>query len=180
MSNRPKIPAEIRREVLVEAGHRCAIQHCRNTSNLDLHHIVPWAECQEHKVDNLIALCPNCHRLAHDNSIDRKSLLKYKEVCIGLNIPPVHHEDDSLKTFIKFNPNSGLGILDSNNIIGVIDNGVLHYSFIFDEHFSDLSFIVKASGDSHVLFRVVNKTVSSIEIVFEHPCSDLVKLEFSY
>ncbi|MBU4262055.1 MAG: HNH endonuclease [Proteobacteria bacterium] len=76
-SGRPPIPAELRRRVLIEAGHRCAIPVCRETE-IDLHHIIPWEECKEHAFDNLVALCPNCHRRAHKGEIDRKSLRLYK------------------------------------------------------------------------------------------------------
>ena len=75
--DRPRIPAGLRRRVLVEAGHRCAIPTCRHI-DIDIHHIVPWERCKEHKYENLIALCPNCHRRADKNEIDRKSLRLYK------------------------------------------------------------------------------------------------------
>jgi hypothetical protein len=39
---------------------------------------VPWARCREHLFENLIALCPNCHRRADAGEIDRKSLQMYK------------------------------------------------------------------------------------------------------
>jgi len=77
MTERPPIPAELKRKVLVEAGHRCAIPTCRSL-NVDLHHIIPWETCKEHKYENLIAICPNCHRRADKNEIDRKSLRLYK------------------------------------------------------------------------------------------------------
>lgn len=78
MSERPSIPAEIHRRVLVEAGHRCAIPTCRHL-DVDVHHIVPWETCQKHEYENLISLCPNCHRRAHKlNEIDRNSLHHYK------------------------------------------------------------------------------------------------------
>ena len=76
--NRPAIPTEIRRAVLVEAGHRCAIPRCGQTE-LDIHHIIPWETCKAHEYFNLIALCPICHRRAHNGEIDRKSLQQYKE-----------------------------------------------------------------------------------------------------
>lgn len=76
-SPRSPIPANIRRRVLVEAGHRCAIPTCRSIV-VDVHHIVPWAQCHEHRYENLIALCPNCHRMAHDGTIDQKALRIYK------------------------------------------------------------------------------------------------------
>ncbi len=77
MDARPPIPAEIRRRVLVEAGHRCAIPTCRYIE-VDVHHIIPWTQCKTHEYDNLIALCPNCHRRADRGEIDRKSLRLYK------------------------------------------------------------------------------------------------------
>ena len=79
MSNeeRPSIPAELRRQVLVEAGHRCAIPTCRHI-DVDVHHIVPWEQCKKHEYENLIALCPNCHRRADREEIDRMSLRTYK------------------------------------------------------------------------------------------------------
>ena len=79
--SRPPIPRPLEREVLVEAGHRCAIPRCGQTP-IEIHHIVPWADCREHNFENLIALCPNCHARARDGQgrqgIDRLSLQKYK------------------------------------------------------------------------------------------------------
>lgn len=75
---RPKIPASIQRQVLIESGHRCAIPTCRHMSDLHIHHIVPWHECKEHKEENLIPLCPNCHAAAHSGKIDKQSLRTYK------------------------------------------------------------------------------------------------------
>lgn len=87
MSSRPAVPAELRRRVLVEAGHRCAIQTCRHPE-VDIHHIVPWEQCKEHSYDNLIALCPNCHRRAGTGEIDRKALRMYKvRLVAALSIP---------------------------------------------------------------------------------------------
>jgi hypothetical protein len=97
MSNgRPPIPAELRRRVLVEAGHRCAIPTCRYIE-VDVHHIVPWAQCQAHEYDNLIALCPNCHRRADAGDIDRKSLRLYK-----LNLRFIHDKYSQLELDILF------------------------------------------------------------------------------
>ncbi len=75
---RPQIPAEIRRRILFESGHRCSIPTCKYP-DVELHHIVAWEKCFKHEYKNLIALCPNCHRLAHTAKIDRKSLRLYKK-----------------------------------------------------------------------------------------------------
>jgi hypothetical protein len=107
LENRPPIAAEIRRRVLVEAGHRCAIPTCRHIE-VDIHHIIPWAQAQAHEYDNLIALCPNCHRRADRGEIDRKALRLYK-----LNLRFVHDkysqiEMDMLFELYRLPPNQGI------------------------------------------------------------------------
>jgi uncharacterized protein DUF3298/HNH endonuclease len=74
---RTAIPAAIRRQVLCESGHRCAIPRCLYP-DVEIHHIIPWETCQSHDFENLIALCANCHRRADSGEIDRKSLRMYK------------------------------------------------------------------------------------------------------
>ncbi len=91
MNDRPPIPADLRRRILVEAGHRCAIHTCKHPE-VDVHHIIPWEKCREHDYDNLIALCPNCHRRADAGEIDRSSLRLYKARLVasfGLSDPLV-------------------------------------------------------------------------------------------
>jgi hypothetical protein len=39
---------------------------------------VPWEDRKSHDFENLIALCPNCHRRADAGEIDRKALRWYK------------------------------------------------------------------------------------------------------
>ena len=83
--DRPDIRAKLKRAVLVEAGHRCAIPTCRQTP-VEIAHIVPWAQVKEHTFDNLIALCPTCH-VRYDNrrEIDRQAMLQYKQNLEVLN-----------------------------------------------------------------------------------------------
>ena len=75
---RDAVPAEIKRAVLVEAGHRCAIPTCRTTTT-EIAHIVPWADTKDDSFENLIALCPNCHtRFDQKKEIDRLAIKMYK------------------------------------------------------------------------------------------------------
>ncbi len=74
---RDPIPEPVRRSVLVEAGHRCAIPTCRATP-VDIAHIVPWSKTKDHSEGNLIALCPTCHRRYDRGEIDRQSMKAYK------------------------------------------------------------------------------------------------------
>jgi hypothetical protein len=78
MGKRPAIPAELERRILIEAGHRCAIPACRHPT-IEIAHIEPWRKVKEHRFENLIALCPNCHTRYDKGEIDRKSLRIYKQ-----------------------------------------------------------------------------------------------------
>ena len=75
--SRPAIPRPLRRKVLVEAGHRCAIPTCRSTT-LEVHHITPYEKTKKHEFNNLIALCPTCHSRYHKGEIDHQSMFQYK------------------------------------------------------------------------------------------------------
>jgi hypothetical protein len=77
---RPDIPRELERALFMEAGHRCAIPTCRAVAPLVIEHIDDWAMVQEHKFENMIVLCANCHGLKGEGSrkLDRKALRQYK------------------------------------------------------------------------------------------------------
>lgn len=40
----------------------------------DVHHIIPACEGGKNEMNNLITLCPNCHRLAHRNLLSKDKL----------------------------------------------------------------------------------------------------------
>lgn len=73
--SRPSIPEPVRREVMVEANHKCTIPNCNNVY-LDIHHINENRE--DNRPANLIVLCTEHHRMAHDKKIDRLALAMYK------------------------------------------------------------------------------------------------------
>lgn len=75
--NRPAIPAEISRQVFIEAGHRCAV--CGTPMPLERAHIIPWRKTQDHSLKNLICLCANCHARADDEDWGSATLQRYKE-----------------------------------------------------------------------------------------------------
>jgi hypothetical protein len=84
MSDRPAIPTDMKRRMLMEAGYRCSIPACRFpiTENA---HIISWADSKDHSYENLIALCPNCHTLFDLGKIDRAAIVAYKKKLIFLN-----------------------------------------------------------------------------------------------
>lgn len=60
-------------KIIKRAGVKCAICNWDKTT-LDIHHIHgrKIEDANNHK--NLVCLCPNCHRLAHENKISKKEL----------------------------------------------------------------------------------------------------------
>lgn len=78
--DRPSIPRPLERELFVEAGYRCAIPTCRAAAPLQIDHIEDWAKVREHKFENMIVLCSNCHgrKGSRRGQIDRTALRQYK------------------------------------------------------------------------------------------------------
>lgn len=74
---RPAIPAEIKRQVLIESGHMCAV--CGTPLPLELAHIIPWHKSKDHTAENLICLCANCHARADKEGWDTKTFRDYKQ-----------------------------------------------------------------------------------------------------
>ncbi len=62
MSKRESIPADLVRELMIEAGYRCAVPACRTAEPLEIEHIEEYAKVKTHEFSNMIVLCANCHR----------------------------------------------------------------------------------------------------------------------
>jgi hypothetical protein len=97
---RPAIPLDLKRMVLIESGHRCAIPTCKHPTT-EIAHIIPWSKCKEHTFGNLIALCPNCHTRFDANQIDRKAMQTYKANLSLLNSRYSDLEKRIIYSFIK-------------------------------------------------------------------------------
>lgn len=82
---RKAIPIEIKRQLLHESGYRCANPVCRMIIAIDLHHLDQVSEGGENTPENLIALCPNCHRLHHKRVISKESLRAWKLILLSIN-----------------------------------------------------------------------------------------------
>ena len=62
MTKRRAIPRKVREAILAESRFACAI--CGSQSYIELAHIRPFSLGGESTADNLIVLCPTCHRSA--------------------------------------------------------------------------------------------------------------------
>jgi HNH endonuclease len=140
-AGRPVIPAHLQRAVRVEAGHRCAIPTCRATSGLQIHHIVDWARVREHRFENLILLCANCHSRVTAGEIDGRSVRAYK-ANLGTMVGRYGDlERRILEEFVADESKTEVTVDRGHAILlkYLLDDGVLTYvgpadgAFIFDE-----------------------------------------------
>jgi hypothetical protein len=74
--DRPAIPSETARKILIESGHRCAV--CGAGCPLERAHIIPWHKSNEHRPEDLICLCANCHERADKEKWGERTLREYK------------------------------------------------------------------------------------------------------
>ena len=81
---KPLSPA-LKREVLIEAGYRCAVPTCRSILAIDLHHIVPVKQGGPNELYNLLALCPTCHALYTRGTISEEAIHAWKMLLVTLN-----------------------------------------------------------------------------------------------
>ncbi len=93
-------PAQKRR-IKEEAGHRCAVTTCNETSPLDIHHIVYQEKGGTDTDDNLICLCKNCHGRVHNNDIEDISIRRYKRRVQRLSADISPHEIRYLEALFR-------------------------------------------------------------------------------
>jgi len=120
-SRRKGIPIATRRQVLMEAGYRCAVPTCRNILAIDLHHIVQVSEDGGDDPANLIALCGLCHDLYHRGEITRDAIRNWKGMLIALNYAFDRESIDNLLFLHRLPPNqlwiSGDGVLKFSQLL---------------------------------------------------------------
>jgi hypothetical protein len=126
VADRPAIPADLERAVLVEAGHRCAIPVCRQVP-IEIAHIVGYAKCQKHEFHNLIPLCPTCHTRFDNGMIDHKSMALYKFNLALLNRRYGDVEARVLEWFARDRSRTGIRILAEMEVLllRLITDGLL-------------------------------------------------------
>ena len=64
------VPPKIRRAVSARHRHRCAIPGCTRRAHVDLHHVELRSRGGTHDPDNLVALCTQHHRAAHEGTLN--------------------------------------------------------------------------------------------------------------
>lgn len=120
-TTRTTIKPSLRREVLAEAGYRCAVPTCRTILAIDLHHIIELEEGGPDELSNLLALCPTCHALYTRGTISKDAINVWKTILVALN-HAFDEESISNLLFLKKTesnpvPVSGDGVLKFSHLI---------------------------------------------------------------
>jgi hypothetical protein len=68
LQKRPAVPVMVKRELLLEAGGKCANPGC-TSSRIQFHHIQEWHIHRTHDRAHMIAICPTCHDAVHNGSL---------------------------------------------------------------------------------------------------------------
>lgn len=84
---RTNIPNIIRDRVLAEAGFKCGNPNCHHELTVDIHHIVHVSKKGGNEAANLLALCPYCHRLHHNDLIPTFAIEQWKKRLVDRNSP---------------------------------------------------------------------------------------------
>ena len=134
---RKTLSIDTKTRVLHQAGYVCGNPVCRCIITLDMHHLDPVCEGGADDPDNLIALCPNCHRRHHNGEIPKTSLRAWKMLLIALNQAYDKHSIDILLVLHKLKSiwikSDGLldiaapiasGLIDAKSEINTIIDGV--------------------------------------------------------
>jgi hypothetical protein len=108
MPNRPAIPADVKRAVLIESGYRCAV--CGEPRPLERAHIIPWHKTKSHKAEDLICLCSSCHERADIEKWGEKALRQIKATPWILrqrnNVVPFS-DKRAVPQLVRWSPNRG-------------------------------------------------------------------------
>lgn len=137
---RRQVPSETRRQILHESGYRCANPVCRMVLTINIHHLDQVSEGGDNTLDNLLALCPNCHSLHHQGNIPHDSLRTWKTLLVGLNEAFDKKSVDILLALRKISTISlrGEGILEISSLIasGLVEWRI-HHTDLFDISLSE-------------------------------------------
>ena len=88
------IKASIRRSVRQNAAFGCVACAC---PIIEYHHIVPFSEVRTHTVENIVALCPTCHKRADHRG-------QWSEALVRSFQQNPHNQDETKDRFIISTP----------------------------------------------------------------------------
>ena len=83
----PYRASELKKRLSSEQGWKCKLCGCR-CDKLEMHHVLPWARFPEMRwqPDNIVMLCPSCHREIHGNPWKYIRMMEAKAEEMGVKL----------------------------------------------------------------------------------------------
>ncbi len=78
MTKRKALPRKLEKEIYQQFGSKCPFCEETDVTTLQIHHIIPHADTQEHHVQNLLLTCANCHQKIENGIISRPDVYAAK------------------------------------------------------------------------------------------------------
>ena len=116
VTKRHPVPEPVKRDILIEAGYRCATPRCM-VHTLEIAHIVSCESGGDNSRENLIALCPNHHtQYDIDKKIDIKAIKIIKN---KLGIINGRYNDFEQRVFRYFAKNPNISEIQPSDAVEV-------------------------------------------------------------
>lgn len=147
---RKKNKPSVKREIVQEAGGKCANPGCANW-RVHIHHIKHWAVYQSDDPDILIAVCPTCHDAIHHGSLEFTDELLYLWKEIGRTEKPS-------STNIYIEPSENIKLLTGSIALSTKNEGATVFEL---SELNKLSFRILDGDISLVSLKVSN--LSNVE-----------------
>ncbi|AFY61322.1 HNH endonuclease [Synechococcus sp. PCC 6312] len=110
--HRKAVPEKIRKRIFQEASMVCPVCGETDVTTLEMHHIDPYSEVVNHKEENIILLCSNCHSKVTAGKISKEEILKLKISLMHGNNPNLNRAKDT--NVINFNQSVNNGVIANN------------------------------------------------------------------
>lgn len=74
MAARKALPKRLEKEIYQQFGSKCPFCGETDVSTLQVHHVAPHAAVREHRAENLLLTCANCHQKIEDSRISARDV----------------------------------------------------------------------------------------------------------
>lgn len=164
---RPKVPRNTKRDLISEAGGKCANPGCPNKL-IEIHHIKEWHIYKTHDETHMIAICPSCHdSITRGNlRIDDQTLYRWKNI---------RHKSDSA-SHIYLEPGEGVPKV----VLGTISVESATNFVVFQlSEYNDLEFCVREGVILLPRLRIGTIDRPLINVIDGHVLSKSDDIEFN-
>ena len=150
---RTNVPVALKRELIREAGEKCANPGCPS-KRTHIHHINEWHVYETHEGSDMVAICPTCHDAVHYGSlpIGDETLRRWK----GIERPTSRRDHVYVEPGETSKYLLGSFVVTAKDGLTVFDLGHSRLSFRIADGEIMLVDLVVSSADGREILRIVS------------------------